>query len=359
MTNAQQRILEQLERGQLALFIGADLPHELTGLPNRADMARELARRKGLAESPRLAEVAQRVGQGGNRFEFTAFIRDALDTAGSLPQPFHHRVIEVVQERQIKTIITTAYDDLLKRAFQDAGAALNYVTRSGDLQFIDPQRPTLIKLYGDAQQVDTLVVTEDDHLGLWRDRAKEDVLDEVRSVLRRNVILFLGYNLSDPDFNLLWREALDRAGRFRMGAYAVWPGLSATDVQMWRERGITILDTDPLGILDDVVVQPTPPSRPDAPVTAPSGTKSPAWNTQVMRQLLSAAFSDEELTRLCFDHFGPVYEGFGSGMGKGDKSQRLLDYCVRQRELETLARLVEEHNPAQYARFASRLRQKV
>jgi hypothetical protein len=78
-----------------------------------------------------------------------------------------------------------------------------------------------------------------------------------------------------------------------------------------------------------------------------------------MRQLLSAAFSDEELTRLCFDHFGPVYEGFGSGMGKGDKSQRLLDYCVRQRELETLARLVEEHNPAQYARFASRLRQKV
>jgi len=117
------------------------------------------------------------------------------------------------------------------------------------VSFINPDRPTLIKLYGDAQQPDTLVVTADDHYGLWRDRDKEDLLDEVRAVLRKQTILFLGYNLVDPDFNLLWREVLDRAGRFARTAYALWPGLPEADVRMWRDRGIVILDVDPLGIL--------------------------------------------------------------------------------------------------------------
>ena len=153
-------------------------------------------------------------------------------------------------------MITTTYDNLLELAFQKAGIALNRIVRGSDVSFIDPNRATLIKLYGDAQQPDTLIVTEDDHYGLWRDRDKEDLLDEVRLALRRNVILFLGYNLSDPDFQLLWREVLDRTGRFPLGAYAIWSGLPEADVQMWRDRDIIIQDTDPLQILDEVSAQP-------------------------------------------------------------------------------------------------------
>jgi hypothetical protein len=244
----QRHIVEQLQHGQLALFIGADLPREVTGLPSRADLARGLARRHGLDESASLAQVAQQVSEGSNRHAFTSFIRDEVDTARKAPLPFHKRVVELTRVRAM-AIITTAYDDLLEQAFREAGVAFNRVVRSGDVPFIDPKRPTLIRLYGDAQQVDTLVVTEDDHYGLWRDRDKENVLDEVRSVLRRNTVLFLGYDLSDPDFNLLWREVLDRAGRFARTAYAVWPGLPEAEARVWRDRQIVILDGDPLGTL--------------------------------------------------------------------------------------------------------------
>ena len=48
-----------------------------------------------------------------------------------------------------------------------------------------------------------------------------------------------------------------------------------------------------------------------------------------IRDLLSATFSDGELTTLCFDYFHSVYENFGTGMGKGQKIQLLLDHCVR------------------------------
>jgi hypothetical protein len=91
-------------------------------------------------------------------------------------------------------------------------------------------------------------------------------------------------------------------------------------------------------------------------VIGPGGTEGLTWDTAAVRQLLSAAFDDEELTTLCFDHFPPVYEDFAAGMSKGQKIQRLLDYCVRHDQLEALLRQVEARNPAQYARFASRVR---
>lgn len=243
--------LESLKRGDLALFIGADLPREVTGLPSRADLARELAQRKGIDDTLSLAQVAQRVARGGNRWEFTAFLRDQLDPTGTSPQPFHQRIVDLVQEHGIETLITTAYDNLLARAFQEAGVPINRVVRGSDVSFIAPDRPTLIKLYGDAQQPNTLVVTEDDHYRLGRDRDKEDLLHEVRTVLRRQTVLFLGYNLADPDFNLLWREVLDRAGRFARTAYAVWPGLPAGEVRMWRDRGIVILEEEPWKLVGD------------------------------------------------------------------------------------------------------------
>jgi hypothetical protein len=278
---------DALSRHNLSLFIGADLFREVTSLPSRADLARELARRRGLDKSLSLSEVAQRVTQGSNRWEFTAFIRDALDTTGRSPQPFHRYIVTLVREHQIKTVITTAYDTLLELAFQEAGIALNRVVRSSDVSFIDPNRPTLVKLYGDAQQPDTLIVTEDDHYGLWRDRDKEDLLDEVRLALRRNVILFLGYNLSDPDFQLLWREVLDRAGRFPLGAYAIWSGLPEADVQMWRDRGIIIEDVDPLQFLGEVSAQPVLTGRSEEAITAPAGLALSS-EPLILRQLAEA-----------------------------------------------------------------------
>lgn len=120
-TSFPPELIEQMDKGRVALFLGADLPQSITGLLSRADLARGLARRHSLDESLSLAEVAQRVGQAGNRWAFTDFIRNALDTAGKGPQPFHQRIAVLVKEHHVETLITTAYDNLLELAFQQAG----------------------------------------------------------------------------------------------------------------------------------------------------------------------------------------------------------------------------------------------
>ena len=87
------------------------------------------------------------------------------------------------------------------------------------------------------------------------------------------------------------------------------------------------------------------PSRPD-----------PQWNSAALCKLLSAAFSDGELTTLCFDHFRQVYEDFAAGMSKGDKIQRLLDHCIRYARVEELLVAVQKANPGQYRRCEGSLR---
>ncbi len=82
----------------------------------------------------------------------------------------------------------------------------------------------------------------------------------------------------------------------------------------------------------------------------------PTPNTDAVRELLTAAFDDSELNTLCFDYFRPVYEDFGSGMGKGQKIQRLMDYCDHHEQWDELFEVIKERNPARYARFRERLR---
>ena len=87
-----------------------------------------------------------------------------------------------------------------------------------------------------------------------------------------------------------------------------------------------------------------------------TGAKRRPINTEVVRELLIAAFDDNDLMTLCFDRFHPVYdEKFASGMSKSDKVQKLLEYCVRQGSLEDLVKLVRERNPYQYSMYVDRI----
>ena len=246
-TIALTNLIESRDHRNLALFIGTDLPSQITSLPSRADIAQALAKRYGLDERLTLADVAARVGRAGSRFEFTDFLRNALDTAGKPPQPFHQQVARLMQQYNLPAILTTAYDNLLETAFSQIGAGINRIVRSSDVSFARPDRPSLIKLYGDAQQPETLVVTDLDHADLLRERDKEQVIDEARQVFRRNTVLFLGYNLADPDFQFVFGDIAQK--NLARTAYAALLGLSEIDRSMWQDRKITILDQDPLAVL--------------------------------------------------------------------------------------------------------------
>jgi len=90
-------------------------------------------------------------------------------------------------------------------------------------------------------------------------------------------------------------------------------------------------------------------------VPASTPTPAPASNTAAVRELLMAAFGDEELTTFCYDNFRPVYEEFTNGMSRTQKAQRLVETCERRGEMAKLLERIERANPYQYNRFKDHL----
>ena len=75
------------------------------------------------------------------------------------------------------------------------------------------------------------------------------------------------------------------------------------------------------------------------------------YDTPQIRQFLTNAFSDEELSTFCFDHFPEVYNGFSIGMTKGQKVQLLIEYCQYHSLFPNLAAALQRVRPEQYARY--------
>jgi len=83
-----------------------------------------------------------------------------------------------------------------------------------------------------------------------------------------------------------------------------------------------------------------------------STSPKPQWyNTAAIRELLTAALSDEELTTLCYDYFRPVHDRFSAGQSRSAKTQLLIEYCERHGEFPRLLTEVNRINPRQYQQF--------
>lgn len=85
-----------------------------------------------------------------------------------------------------------------------------------------PQRPLVYHLFGRLDEADSVVLTEDDYFDyLIGVTSNNDLIPPaVRRALTDTALLFLGFNLDEWDFRVLFRSIMQREGRNRRGRYA-------------------------------------------------------------------------------------------------------------------------------------------
>ena len=79
-----------------------------------------------------------------------------------------------------------------------------------------------------------------------------------------------------------------------------------------------------------------------------------AYNLAAIRQLVTAAFSDDELKAFCFDRFPAVYQDFTAGQTQGQRVLLLVDFAARQGQLSVLLDAIKQANPYQYSVFEAK-----
>ncbi len=360
---------QHIASGEATAFVGAGLSIG-AGLPGWYDLLAELSARIGYelppakwASGDALIDAAQAYVNRQGLHGLISHLKDRLDTTGVQPTAAHRALARL----PISLIFTANFDDLLERAYRDAGKRVEVVVKDSSIPFMrrGPGVVNIVKLYGDLDQPDTIVLARQQYESYFLQRPQMVKLLETE--LARSDTLYLGWSGSDPYFKLVFGELLSRFGGMMRPGYAVM--FDVTDDQrdeLARKqiRPVALPSGDRTAALAGWLAGLGAPGAAPAPEVAgpgpgrisATGPVSTSWNTAVLRELLNAAFSDGELTTLCFDHFRPVYDNFASGMSKGDKIQRLLDYCIRHEQVEALLAAVQKANPAQYRKYEGSLR---
>lgn len=214
---------ESLGRGEVAAFVGAGLSAG-AGLPGWYRLISELSERIGRPMPPwewatadALIDAAQAYINQEGLHSLVMFLKQRLDTTGKVPTAAHHALTRL----PISLVFTANYDNLLERAYQESGRPAQVIVRDGSIPYMrrDPGAVNIIKLYGDLEQEDTLVLARQQYENFFLQRPQ--MIKLLETELARSSMLYLGWSHSDPHFNLVFGELLARyGGNARLG-YAV------------------------------------------------------------------------------------------------------------------------------------------
>jgi hypothetical protein len=238
-------LMQAYTQRRLILFIGAGLSMG-AGLDSWIALLRPLAQQTGrvLPEnatditSESLLRAATDYEHIASRHTLLRHLQERLDTTGISPTQVHTEIAKM--SGQIPVIFTTNFDDLIERAFQQQGVRLNVVADQNQLLFASQDRTTLIKINGDLNRPETIVISRNDFAGFFERKAR--LAEELRSTLERNTVLFLGYSLQDFSFNQIWDGLLSRYNNLTPEGYAVMFAPHALDVRDLESRKIHVIN---------------------------------------------------------------------------------------------------------------------
>ncbi|WP_222195406.1 SIR2 family NAD-dependent protein deacylase [Modestobacter italicus] len=201
--------------GELAVFLGAGVS-AAAGLPTWEALLGELADRAGLDDGLRAGlaglppqDAAALLARELGRDQLTGYVQERF---GPGPYALAHALIAglPVQEH-----VTTNYDPLVELAAADVGRPLQL------LPFDEPApgRPWLLKLHGDADHPESIVLTREQYLELGDHRTA--LAGVLQSLLLTRHVLFVGTSMLDDDLIRIAHQVRtvlgDRATQRRSG----------------------------------------------------------------------------------------------------------------------------------------------
>jgi hypothetical protein len=240
-------LVRQLRDGRMVLFAGAGLSAQ-AGMPMwrtllsdvvattlsevRHDDAEKAELGRMLADG-KLLQIADhckdKLGPGG----YTELLAKSLSDAGRKVPEAHRLAVKL----PFAAWVTTNYDKLLERAYAEERGGLPKTLTSLDTEALGrllfDGAPFVLKAHGDLDKPESLVFTSRDYRDLIH--ANTAFSAAFSAILLTNSVLFVGYSLSDPDFNLLMDRQLLTFRGFAPERYALMSGIGKVEEEyLWR-----------------------------------------------------------------------------------------------------------------------------
>lgn len=144
---------------------------------------------------------------------------------------------------QFDIVCTTNFDHLLEDSCRKISKPCRPIISESQLS-IAPLKDelTLLKLHGDIDHPDKMVVTEEDY---------DKFLDQnpmlatyLSNLLITRTPMFIGYSLDDDDFRQIWQIIKSRLGKMVRQAYVIIVKCSETEKARYERRGVKVVNIE-------------------------------------------------------------------------------------------------------------------
>jgi hypothetical protein len=173
------------------------------------------------------------------------------------------RVHELIVELGFQTIYTTNYDSNIERAFHVHGEKARKIVNVKDFLSAEQDERQVIKLHGDFEDDDSIVLTETDYFDRLSFESPLDI--RLRSDVLARPILFIGYSLSDINVRMLlhklwetWNSSPHRI--HKPDSYVFLPTPNEIEEKVLAQWGVKTLvgeDPDPAKSLENFLAELT------------------------------------------------------------------------------------------------------
>jgi hypothetical protein len=243
-------VIEAVREGRCAIFVGSRFAAEAVEIAGGSPLdGRGLA--KALDWKPPRPLPGRARGPVTPSVQTSAAVVEARDGRTALED----RLAELVGVQNFKPtsahevvvarfgcVFTTAWDTLLEQAAADAGRSCRVVGRSEPVPENDGDELVLVRMRGAFGN--RLCVTEADHVA--QSMADEE-RKKLRQLIRKNVVLFVGYRPDEEEFEVLFEELTEAyGGELPRCHLAVAQGrIDDYQWQRWVWRGLLLFTADP------------------------------------------------------------------------------------------------------------------
>lgn len=236
-------LLSDIVAGRCIPVIGAGFSYNAVVPPNKRmplwdDLGRHFA---GLLSDYPYSTPIDAISAYCHEYSRTNLVEELMEVLhvkDARPGPAHRAFCNV----PFNIVCTTNFDFLLEKSY-DLTLKPTYCKPVIDQEQLSVASPStdvlLIKLHGDLNHPNRLVITEEDY-DLYLERCPL-MATYLGYLLVTRTPLFIGYSLEDPDFRQIWQTINSRLGQMRRMGYVIAVESSAGESARFERRGVKVI----------------------------------------------------------------------------------------------------------------------
>lgn len=223
----KEKLFELIRREEVVLFAGAGLSR-YAGYPSGKALTKIIyedlskSEKREISSKNSLSKLTKDYSnlKDGNRDRLISLLKQIFVETKPKSIDTHNLIARIPH---FNDIITTNYDNLFEIAFENN---LNKYLQSEDLPIHNKNLVNFYKIHGDLSRPDSIIISDDDYsLKYFTDQTNNEYWGAIKNYFITKNIVFIGYNLDDPNIYSIFRVISDKFKNVMRKAYFIAPDL--------------------------------------------------------------------------------------------------------------------------------------